>query len=551
MVADVVRRLAVRDLPGDVPGVHVDGRDAAPGRLDHRESVDARRRLAEAYAVGPPADEVHVRPFRVVDEAEGADLGLGVDVEEAGLGVGRRAGPVDAPRRVGELQGAEHVRPGHRRRVVEPADGVPVVDLHGADEELGRVVDEVADAQVDVVDRGRPRRNRLGRRVPLARHVPRAHGDLGDRPHRLAGLAVEHEHVSLLGGLDQGLDLPPVDGDVQQDGPRRQVPVPDVVVHRLVVPHPLAGVEVDGDDAARVQVVAGPVAAVIVAGGRLHGEVGHVQLGVDGPLRPHPGVAGVAPRVVQPGVVAELVAAGDGVEDPLALAGAGVEPAHVALDVGPRGRRPARPVGGPDEDRVAGHDGRGVQPDLGRRLEVLVDVLLQVHDAVVPEALLLVPGAGVEGHELVAGGHVEHHPVAAVVPVREPAARQPARRGFAALALVDPVHPQQFAGRRVEGDDRAARPRGDVQDAVDHQRRRLVGVLGLRPEVVGVEPPRQLHLAEVPGGDLVEGGVAVVRQVAAVRRPFAVGRRQLLGRRRDGQQRGRRGGRERHGSRAH
>ena len=105
-------------------------------------------------------------------------------------------------------------------------------------------------------------------------------------------------------------------------------------------------------------------------------------------------------------------------------------------------------------------------------------------------------------------------------PVGEAAARELPRRRLAALAFVLAVHPHHLAGDGVERDDGAARAGGGVDDAVDHQRRRLEVELGARAERVGLEAPRDLELVEVVFGDLVERRVPCAGQVAAVGRPL-------------------------------
>ena len=117
-------------------------------------------------------------------------------------------------------------------------------------------------------------------------------------------------------------------------------------------------------------------------------------------------------------------------------------------------------------------DGRGLEVDL------LIEVLLQVHDAVAAEALNRRSGSGVERDEPVSLRHVQDSLLLAVAPVREAASGELARRRRPAGAFVLAVHPQQLAGRRVERDHGAPRPARRVQAAADHQRRRLEVELG-------------------------------------------------------------------------
>ena len=298
------------------------------------------------------------------------------------------------------------------------------------------------------------------------------------------------------------------------------------MVHELEVPEPLAGLEVDGDEALGEQVVAGPVAAVVVAGGDLDGEVGDAELLVDGQVGPDPGVPGVDGGVVQPRVAPELAGPGNGVEDPPALAGAGVVAADVALDVLAARRRPAGAVRGPHDDHVAGDDGGAVPPDLaGQGVDELVVVALEVDDAVDAEPRHRPPRPGVEPDELVADGdQVDALVALAVGPVGDAAARHAADGVGPPLPLVEPVDPQQLAGGRVERHHVAAAAGGGVEHAVDHQRRGLVVEVGERPEVGGAEAPLHLEVVEVVAVDLVERRVPGAAQVAAVGPPLAVRR---------------------------
>ena len=265
------------------------------------------------------------------------------------------------------------------------------------------------------------------------------------------------------------------------------------------------------------------MAAVVVVRRHLRRQIHDAQLQVRADLAPHPRVARVAPRIVQPRVVAVLVGARNRVEDPLANARRRVEAPHVALRVAHRPRRAPRHVRRAHHHRVARHQRRRVQADLPRqRVDVLIHVLHQVHDAVVAEIGQPRARLRVQPDQPVARRHVEDLPVAPVVAVRQAPARPPPRRVLRPLALVEPVHPQQLARRRVRRNRRPPQPGRRVHDAVDHQRRRLEVVLRRRAEVVRLQPPGHLQLVEVPGRDLVERRVARVRDVAAVAPPLAV-----------------------------
>ena len=295
------------------------------------------------------------------------------------------------------------------------------------------------------------------------------------------------------------------------------------MVHQLLVPAALSCLDIERDQALAKEAVARTMAAVVVARRQLHRHVDEAELFIRGHLRPHTRIAGVGPRIVQPRVVAELAGPRDGVKDPQPPAGPHIEAPHVALDVGLAPRRAAGQMRGADHNHVVG-DNRGRLPrDLAfDEIDLLIELLLQVDDAVPAEALDRVAGFGVKRHELVANGDVEDALLLAVGPVREAAARQLARGRDGALALVQAVHPQHLARERVERDGRATRARRRVDLSAHHERGRLEVGLDPGAEVIRAEPPGHLELAEVAGVDLVERRVPRAGQVAAVGPPLPV-----------------------------
>ena len=127
---------------------------------------------------------------------------------------------------------------------------------------------------------------------------------------------------------------------------------------------------------------------------------------------------------------------------------------------------------GADDDHVPDDDGRRGRADdavAGRRL---IEVLIQIDDAVPAERRIGKPGLRVERHELIAARDEDDALLLAVGPVLD-AARHAARRPIAALPFVEAVDPQRLAGGGVDGDDVGAEPGRRVEHAADHQRRRL------------------------------------------------------------------------------
>src|SRR6266850_156504 len=103
------------------------------------------------------------------------------------------------------------------------------------------------------------------------------------------------------------------------------------MMRELEVPLPLSGFQVDADQRFGEQIVAGPMAAVVVGRRRLDRQVHEPELLVDGDLRPDADVAVGRPRFAFPRVVAELTRPRNRVELPELLPGARVERAREAL----------------------------------------------------------------------------------------------------------------------------------------------------------------------------------------------------------------------------
>ncbi len=253
-------------------------------------------------------------------------------------------------------------------------------------------------------------------------------------------------------------------------------------------------------------------------------------------MRPDPDIAIDRPGIVLPGLVARLSRPRNGVEPPDLLAGPDVERAHQALGVVVAGDGRALLHGGADDHHVAHHRRRGMDADLAgleidRLLGAAHDADFQINDAVGAEAIHQRAGLGVELDQAIAGGHVDDALVAgAIGPVGKPAAGELARRMSGARTFAQAVRPNEFAGLGVERNHRAPRAGGRVEHAPDHDRRAFEFVFRIGPEIVGLEPPRDLQLVEVGCIDLIERRIAAEAQVSAIAWPFAVlGRGLTLG----------------------
>src|SRR5262249_19075925 len=199
------------------------------------------------------------------------------------------------------------------------------------------------------------------------------------------------------------------------------------------------------------QVVAGPMAAVVVRRRIFDGEVDEPGFLIDRNLRPDASVAVDRPRFVLPRVVAELAGTWNGVERPEQLAGPDVERAHETLGVVGRRAGHAFLERGAVGPCVADDRWRRVQADLaGLEFDLLPlagdRALLQIDDAALAERRHHRAVLGVERDQAIAGGHVEHTVVAfAVGPVRHAPARQLPRGDRGAVALAIAVRPDHLA----------------------------------------------------------------------------------------------------------
>src|SRR5262245_9535098 len=105
------------------------------------------------------------------------------------------------------------------------------------------------------------------------------------------------------------------------------------MVHDLEMPFALAGSQIYAYQTLTKEIVAWPVTTVEVRRRRLDRQVHETQLFVDTDLSPDSGVAVGSPRVVVPGVVAELAGSQDCVEGPEQPACPYIKSSHKTLGV--------------------------------------------------------------------------------------------------------------------------------------------------------------------------------------------------------------------------
>ena len=526
----IARPLPQRHLPQHLAAVHVERGDPPVGRLEQGQALDLRH--------GPAIDRVPPVGTRRVGgrQRDRARPRQRRHVEDVGLRVEGGAGPVCAAARTRVLEvGALAVLAMDDRRREDRADHVVPDHLERFGPKLRREVDQVVVVDAEGLERRRPGGERLGARQLLTRN-PRVVVDrrLDDRPDGFSGGPVEHVGHRDLRDDRHRLDLPAVDRDVDEVRGRGQVVVPDAVMDRLEVPDDLARAGVEADDRLGVDVVAVPVAAVVVVRRRAEGQVDVAELLVGAHHGPDVRVAHLPPGLVLPGLDVGLALARHGVERPLQPAAADVETAHV----------PGRVVVAVREieDRAADHDRVGHDGHRRRPVHVSVrpprqETLHQVDDAFLAELGIRLAGLRVDGHQTSAAGG-DQDPLRLAVAPELDAADLDQRTSLLDLPVPRVVPPELLAGRRMERRDLAQVGR-DVDDAVDHQRHapvrpgRLVGHV-LQQDIGRLPAPGDLQLLEVVPVDLFEGRVPGGAAVAAEVPPLAALRAVL--------RRGRRGG---------
>ena len=175
-----------------------------------------------------------------------------------------------------------HLEPGEKRT----SDPVFTYDLQRLRPQLRCEVDHVVLGKPEGLERFGPGGDGLGRCGP----VPGNHrlGDrlLFNRPDRLAGLPIEGVDDPCLRRLDHRRNGPPVHLEIHDHRDVRKVVVPLVVVDRLEVPDPLAGLDVQRDHAGSEEVVPRTEASEVVDRGRIRRDVDDPSLTVRGHWSP-------------------------------------------------------------------------------------------------------------------------------------------------------------------------------------------------------------------------------------------------------------------------
>ena len=369
---------------------------------------------------------------------------------------------------------------------------------------------QIVDREFLAAERRRIGRKWLRRPRLLARDVGlRGHGPFLDRPDRLAGDAIEDVQKPRLAGHRHDIDVAPVVPDRRELWRRRVVVVPEIVMHVLEMPQPLARSRVEREQAVGKEIRANPIGAVEIVRARSGGKVRNAARGIDRDLAPRVRAADVLPRVLWPGVVPELTGMRHCVKLPHEFAGDDVVGAEIA------GRRQVAFAGRrPEQDEILENLARRVGLYAADRRRIAAEPLPQIDRAVDAEREDRFAGGGVELLQVVAETE-NQAPILAVLAF--PVVDAPAREALEPL-----VNPDLGACRGVDREQRVVAALA-VDDAARDDRveaRLAVWIV-----------PRDLELADVRFVDLLRRDEVRIVGTAGVVHP---GLPRLIGRRETG-----------------
>ena len=154
-----------------------------------------------------------------------------------------------------------------------------------------------------------------GRRL-LARDLALGHGPLLHAKDRLTREAVIDEEHSHLRVLNDGGNPAAVLIDVDQRGLRSKVVVPNVVMHKLLIPLQLSRIRIQCHDAIRVQIVAGALDARIVRPSLRHRREHHSALCIHRQESPDIRTAWIFPAITGPRFMSGITRLCDQLERP-------------------------------------------------------------------------------------------------------------------------------------------------------------------------------------------------------------------------------------------
>ena len=360
-------------------------------------------------------------------------------------------------------------------------------------------------------ERRRLHRERLRRPGVLAPQVRGGNRALLDVEERRAGLAVEQKHEPAFRDLRDGGDTRATARDRHEIRGSGKVTIPEVVVHGLEMPQPLACCGLEREQRVREQIRTSPGATVEIGRRGSGRHVDDPPRRIDTHAAPAVGAPRRPPRTGRPSVVPEFPGVRDRVERPANRAGADV----IGADVARRGPLLLTDTHALDQQVLV--DGTGARRDEVGVADLARQSGGEIDRSGVAKGANRAAGSCVERIE--AAACREQDPaVAALRPIHDTATDVGKVRTSCVVRRARVEAPNQPAALGVKGDDGERGSRG-VQDAIDDDWRGL-DFRGAAPRsvcrhVAGVVDPRHTQLRDVGLADLIECGVPRVTRVAA------------------------------------
>ncbi len=315
---------------------------------------------------------------------------------------------------------------------------------------------------------------------------------------------------------------------VEEQRRRGDIVIPKIVMHGLEMPDAFAGIGAQCDNGIGEQVVAEPLATVVIGTGAAGGDENEIAGGIDCNDGPGVGGAGVCGAAVLPGIGSGRTwILRDGIPRPLESSGDDIESANFAA----RFVCPAVVLdAGTNDQQVSGDDRRRRFFVISESTRRDAQSMPQIEGSVVAEIRTKLTGRGIHGDQAGVDGREKNAP--------------PAIRGFpsgdAACGVIAITHvfvdvrvirPARIPGEGIERDDATER-RGEIERALHIERRgfKLGGLRSVAGRVgvagaIGPSNLQRLHVRAVDGGQRRE---ALATGVMAIGRPVTVlsGKRQ-------------------------
>src|SRR5687768_6163102 len=216
-------------LLGREPGAHVDEgqRPVLPAPVG---AVAARARRRIHGGTGAQRASRWRQPRGLAHRGDPRDI-AGIDVEYPRLGVDRGAAPLPTAVEPWQHHRALTTR---RRKESLPPQCAKALECRRA--RVRRTIGDVTLAKYLTSEGGRPERDGLCRPRLLAREVGWRRRSLLDGKERRARMTVEQEDEAALRNLRDGIDAPAVSRDRDEIGSGGEIAIPQIVVHRLIMP---------------------------------------------------------------------------------------------------------------------------------------------------------------------------------------------------------------------------------------------------------------------------------------------------------------------------